>query len=266
VVGYTVNGGYLQVNIGAPGSTYLVAVAAKCVSGAGKLVIHPGGLEIKPLCNAASNLLLSNPTCKGFTASWNRDPCLEYTASFYSLYLRKQGSLSWNSYKIIPPIAPISPYYKVNFLGKGVVEEAYVRSIYDCTGYIALGAPSLLQTITTLSSGCRDEDQDNTVLIEPEEPAVQITSPDNSEILSLYPNPNGGQFQIDISRISHAEEQVRIEVMNVIGQTVLTYISSIKDGHTNEMINLPSTTASGTYFVRVTVGENVYTTKVNISK
>ena len=140
--------------------------------------------------------------------------------------------------------------------------EVYVRSIYSCTGYITIGPASSTQTITTQSAGCREEDE----TVTPDQPSTQVISSDNSEILSLYPNPNGGQFMIDISRLGNEEQPVRIEVMNLVGQTLLTSISTVTDGHSNEMINLPASAASGTYIVRVMVGKNVYTTKVNISK
>src|SRR6185436_7279325 len=260
VKSYTVTGGYFQLNVGAPGQTFLVAVASKCSSGGSDMVIFPGGITIKELCAATSNLVLSSPTCNGFTASWNRDNCLENTLSYYALSMRKVGALTWSSYNVTSPIAPISPYKKVNWLGKGVTMECFVRSIYQCNGYTTSGPASTIETISTLTSGCREEAEEQ---ITAEEPTIQIISADNSEMVSLYPNPNSGQFMIDISRLSNEEDQVKVEVMNLVGQTVLTNISTVTYGHLNEYINLPESTTTGTYFVRVTVGTNVYTTKVN---
>ncbi len=71
---------------------------------------------------------------------------------------------------------------------------------------------------------------------------------------------------VDISRTSNTAEQVRIEVLNLVGQTILTNISTVTDGHGNIIINMPESFAAGTYFVRVLSGDNVYTTKVNVSK
>src|SRR5205085_283806 len=138
----------------------------------------------------------------------------------------------------------------------------YVRSVYTCSGYVTLGPLSTIESTTTLSSGCRGEENE----VVADDPAAQLVSADNGEMVSLYPNPNSGQFTLDISRISMEEEQVRIEVMNLVGQTVVTHFASVNNGLMNESINLPKSVTSGTYFVRVTVGKNVYTSKVNISK
>ncbi len=148
-------------------------------------------------------------------------------------------------------------------MNKGAVIQCYVRSNYVCNGYIIQGPPSTTESITTLSAGCREEDES---LIQPEEPAAVITSADNTEAISLYPNPNGGQFRLDISRLNNEKAEVRIEVMNVLGQTILTRVSEAKDGFGNELITLPETASSGTYFVRVTAGNNVYSMKVDVSK
>ncbi len=262
VSGYTVTGGYFQINVGSSGQTYLVAVSSKCATSNSYLTIY-GTVTLKPLCDSIRNLVLSTPTCKGFMASWNRDICLENTVNNYGFYVRKQGTLGFSAYAVAPPIAPISPYYKVGFYSPGTIAEAYTRSIYQCSGYTTTGPPSTLETISTLTAGCRDEEGD---LLEPIEPTTQITSADNSEMIALYPNPTSGQFNLDVSRLSSEEAEMRIEVMNTVGQTVLTRISSVNHGFGNEIITMPGSSAAGTYFVRVTIGENVYTTKVNITK
>ncbi len=261
---YNVTGGNFQIHVGQPGQTFMVGVASWCTSGTrSDMVMYPGGITIKPLCNPISNLVLSNPTCSGFTGSWNREICSENQVSTYQFFMKRTGTLTWNSYPVSSPISPVSPYLKVNWLGKGYEMSCYVKANYVCNGYVIGGPSSTIQNITTLSAGCREEEQD---MLQPEIPSSQIISADNSEAISIYPNPNGGQFALDISRMSNDEVQVKIEVMNVLGQTVLTNISEIKDGHGNEIVTLPETTAAGTYFVRVTSGSNIYTAKVNVSR
>jgi len=260
---YNVSGGTFQVNVGQPGQTFSVGVASKCITGTSDMVMYPGGITIKPLCNPIGNLVLSNATCNGFTASWNREVCSENQVSTYQLFMKRVGTLTWNSYKVNSPIAPISPYLKVSWLGKGYVMDCYVKANYICNGYVLGGPASTIRQITTLSAGCREEEEN---VLEPETPSTQIISSDNSEAISIYPNPNNGQFTLDISRLSNETVEVRTEVMNVLGQTVLTNISEANNGHGNEIITLPASVSAGTYFVRVTVGGNVYTAMVNVSR
>ncbi len=260
---YNVTGNTFQVHVGQPGQTFMVGVASKCVTGTSDWVMYPGGITIKPLCNPIGNLVLSNPTCSGFTGSWNREICSENTVATYQFFMKRTGTLNWNSYPVNSQPSPFSPYLKVSWLGKGYEMSCYVKANYTCNGYVIGGPSSSVQTITTLSSGCREEEQN---ILTPETPSTQIISPDQSEAISIYPNPNSGQFQLDISRLSIDAVQVRVEVMNVLGQTVLTRISEAADGHGNENINLPESCTAGTYFVRVTVGSNVYTAKVNVNK
>jgi len=260
---YNVSGGTFQLHVGQPGQTFAVGVASKCASGTSDMVMYPGGITIKPLCNPISNLVLSNRTCYGFTASWNRDVCSDNQVSNYQFFMKKTGALTWNSYQVASQPSPFSPYLKVSWLGKGNEMSCYVKSNYTCNGYVIGGPSSTVEMITTLSSGCREEEEN---VLEPETPSTQIIAADNSEAISIYPNPNGGQFQLDISRLSNDAAEVRVEVMNVLGQTVLTRISEAADGHGNEIIYLPESCAAGTYFVRVTVGSNIYTAKVNVSR
>jgi hypothetical protein len=52
----------------------------------------------------------------------------------------------------------------------------------------------------------------------------------------------------------------------MLGQTVLTNLTSISGSHMSEYINLPNGTSAGTYIVRLTAGKNVYTAKIDISR
>ena len=70
---------------------------------------------------------------------------------------------------------------------------------------------------------------------------------------------------IDLNQTKTEEQSVRIEILNIMGQTLLTDFTTT-NGHLNEFINMPESIVTGTYFARVTVGSNVYTSKVSVSK
>jgi hypothetical protein len=206
---------------------------------------------------------LSNPTCHGFTASWNADECVSNSASGYDLYLRVAGTINYNSYGVGLPANGLSPSDVINWLSTGRTYQVFVRSIYNCNGFVTYGPVSQTLSINTLSSGCRDEE--DAPVTEQTTPAVQQTAPDNSEVMTIYPNPNNGQFEVALSSLNTDDREVRVEVMNMLGQTVVTHFSTIGGGQYNEQIKLPSV-AAGTYIVRVTVGKNTYTSKINVSK
>ncbi|HEY1644761.1 MAG TPA: T9SS type A sorting domain-containing protein, partial [Candidatus Saccharimonadales bacterium] len=260
---YVVSGGDFVINVGA-GQQYLVSADSKCGSTVSTLNLWHNQVTIKPTCNAPSNLVLSNPTCHGFTASWNADQCLSNTVSGYAFFMRQVGSINYNAYTVPLPSPGIGPHLVVNILPSGKNIQTFVQSIYSCGGSVTYGPASQIATITTLSGGCRDdEDVQQT---QESKPAVQQYSADNDEVFSLYPNPNTGEFTVDLSRLSNNTDEVRIEVMNMIGQTVITQITGISGGHMRQFINLPNGTAAGTYIVRLTAGKNVYTAKINVSK
>jgi hypothetical protein len=260
---YGISGTYFTINVPYSGDQYLIAAEAKCGGALSNLAIWPGNITVKPLCTSPTNLVLSNPTCNGFTASWNADQCQSNAAGGYDLYMRVKGTINFNSYGVALPANGIGPDKQITWATSGRTYDVFVRSLYNCNGFLTFGPPSQTLDITTKSAGCREEE---TPQPEENKPAVQQYSSDNQEVFSLYPNPNNGEFMVDLSRLSTEEDAVRIEVINMIGQTVITHLTTISGGYMNEFINLPTGTAAGTYFVRLTAGKNVYTSKINVSK
>ena len=115
------------------------------------------------------------------------------------------------------------------------------------------------------------------VIIDDEQPAINVLEKyikriENLQLVGTATDPLKG---IELIKNNGAEvafldiqmdEMTGIEVMNMLGQTVMTHLTQINGSQMSEYINLPQSTASGNYIVRVTVGKNVYTAKVNISK
>jgi hypothetical protein len=73
--------------------------------------------------------------------------------------------------------------------------------------------------------------------------------------IKLYPNPNTGRFTIEAKlSAQHAEKQASIEVLNNLGQLVYRGTLPVVGGEIKKEIQLENT-ASGTYFVRMNVGD-----------
>ena len=70
--------------------------------------------------------------------------------------------------------------------------------------------------------------------------------------LSLYPNPTMGQLIIDLQMEDGLNDKVKIEIVNVIGQTVLLENAEVVDGRMVYEIILSDDIAAGLLLVRVT--------------
>jgi len=80
--------------------------------------------------------------------------------------------------------------------------------------------------------------------------------------LQLYPNPNTGQFKISLNGISNGA--AKIEVINVLGETINTLNVQVNSNKLNQDINLQNI-PSGIYFVKIATTNKVYTARTVIS-
>lgn len=192
-------------------------------------------VSIKPPCPAISNLVLSNKTCYGFTASWNPDNCGGLGVN-YSVFV-KVGTGNWNGY------GASTNYLPMYWFNPSSSIQCYVRS-NACNN--AAGPASTIETVT-LPATCRVE------LVTDSTSQFNFGTPDEvvSAELNIYPNPNSGMFKINYLSASTEDHNVRLEVMNMLGQTIQTDIVEINSGILNYSMNTNSELASGIYFVRV---------------
>lgn len=208
---------------------------------------------VKSGCNKINNLVLSHVTCNGFTATWNVGDCgIAPGLTGYTVFT-KEGASQWNGYSNMTNVRTGSIW------NSGATILCYVRA-NSCNG--SFGPASDIQTITLLSGpGCREEDQQT------EENLFGKGVTNEFGTLSLFPNPNSGLFNMDLQISNMTAQDVRVEVVNMLGQAVLTQITSINDGHLTESVDLPENITSGSYMVRVIVGDKaIFNSQVNISK
>jgi hypothetical protein len=82
--------------------------------------------------------------------------------------------------------------------------------------------------------------------------------------MNVYPNPNNGKFTVAVEKGPNAQKEFKIELVNLIGQTVYSKKSEFTDG--KEEIELNDAFAQGIYILSVKQGENVTTKKLLINK
>ncbi|HTL82889.1 MAG TPA: T9SS type A sorting domain-containing protein [Bacteroidia bacterium] len=94
-----------------------------------------------------------------------------------------------------------------------------------------------------------------------------ISSSDNSQNVSTYPNPNNGRFDLEYDL--NTDATVHVEVFDIVGQTIYSENSERTSGHQVQPIDL-SLQPNGIYFIRCTIDTNGHintlTQKITISR
>jgi len=96
--------------------------------------------------------------------------------------------------------------------------------------------------------------------------SLQKADMEKSLVLGVYPNPNNGQFVINLHVDKSINTNVKIELVNMMWQTVYTENGSINNGRLKKNISMPSSLSQGIYMVKVTVTNKVYLVKLIYSK
>ena len=84
--------------------------------------------------------------------------------------------------------------------------------------------------------------------------------------VALYPNPNEGQFTIDLNSYDLSSSAISVDVYNVLGQVVYSELLTLNEGKLNNLIQLPSSVEDGLYNVRIKKGDYETFTKIVVSK
>jgi N-acetylneuraminic acid mutarotase len=88
---------------------------------------------------------------------------------------------------------------------------------------------------------------------------------EQSNSLTLYPNPVSQQFTLNIESGSTTNQAVSIYLLNVLGQTVYSS-QEIVNGELTKVITMPGTASSGWYVVRVVMSDEVMERKLMYQK
>jgi hypothetical protein len=84
--------------------------------------------------------------------------------------------------------------------------------------------------------------------------------------LTLHPNPSSGRFIINLHLLNNNSTKAKIELVNLLGQTVYTENGSINNGKLQQTVSMPSVAAHGMYIVRVIANNKVYQQKLIYTK
>jgi len=84
--------------------------------------------------------------------------------------------------------------------------------------------------------------------------------------MNIYPNPTTGKFTIDLEFNSEEYAEADIQVFNMTGQVVSDETTIVANGVLQKEIQLSDAAADGTYLVKVTVNDHVYSAQINYQK
>jgi hypothetical protein len=84
--------------------------------------------------------------------------------------------------------------------------------------------------------------------------------------MTLYPNPNNGEFNVLITSSNEEATPVMIEVINLMGQVVATSIAPEHYGISDIHISIPGGVASGVYILRARTNTTELTKKFIINR
>jgi hypothetical protein len=229
------------------GSVWEVSARSNCGATRGNYSA-PIIVNVKPACAQINNPVLSKITCYGATISWNADDCNGIGVSGYYLYIKKQTATAYSAY----PTGSTQNWKVVNWLAPNTAYDIYVRSA-ACNG--SLSAASQVLQFTTGGPGCREEEAESVEAVN-----------GNGEMINIFPNPTNGNFSVSVNSTDMNKQEVRIEVINALGQVMVTNVTNMTGGNIIEGIQLDNSAAAGVYFVRVHVGNNVYVNRLVLSR
>jgi len=97
--------------------------------------------------------------------------------------------------------------------------------------------------------------------------SISIANPgNNTKTLKLYPNPNKGQFVVELNISEKINANAKIQLIDMAGKTVQTENAEINSGALQKTINVSSALTKGIYMVRIIVNDKVYKTQLVYEK
>jgi hypothetical protein len=95
------------------------------------------------------------------------------------------------------------------------------------------------------------------------EPSDIAGNPTN---ITLHPNPSNGRFVINLRLSSNNSMKAKIELINMMGQTVYAENGSSANGKLQRTISISSSLARGMYIVKITANNKIYQEKLIYAK
>jgi hypothetical protein len=92
------------------------------------------------------------------------------------------------------------------------------------------------------------------------------TTLEETPVIHTYPNPNAGDFTVEMQADVMPGEVVTMDLINIAGQVVYTITPAQTNGYVRQNINLDSSTSPGMYIVRINAGKKFYTNKILVAR
>lgn len=104
-----------------------------------------------------------------------------------------------------------------------------------------------------------------------EKPVNELNSLENKEdsvLVNIYPNPNNGLFTLDINmqQVQIKNKEVKVEVVNAIGQIIYSKTISNTEGYISHHIELKGDILPGIYVLRIIVGDEIEKNRLMLIK
>jgi len=145
-----------------------------------------------------------------------------------------------------------SDYFRVNDDAETVFKAGVWIGLKN--GFHAKRGSSFHAYIGDIIDNCEYRETSDTYEQDNEDPGIE-NKKSNSEILSVYPNPNDGKFTTSFH--NNTEICIEIKVINMLGKTV----KDIEVFSNNAAIDI-SDYPKGIYFVKAKAGEQIFTEKI----
>ncbi len=84
--------------------------------------------------------------------------------------------------------------------------------------------------------------------------------------VKVYPNPSTGSFNVKMNTAHAPVDNIKMEVVNMVGQVVYSKKPVVENGFIKEKIELDRSFAAGLYVVQVKMGDASFNTKMLITK
>jgi len=232
---------------------------------------------VDSFCQGSNALLDANMTGSYLWSDGSTNQTLSVTAAgTYSVTVTDQNCISNSSTVVseilnaIPSYTDSSSYLTVVFTNTSQYATSYLWDFGDNTTSTVehpthiypwtTDSVKLYSVTLTAYNSCGDNEFINDGVRIGQ--AVSVTEIDLLSMISVYPNPNNGVFNV-VVKTDEATE-MSVEVLDVRGSLVYTNSFGTVNGEVNRSINLEGA-AQGIYFVKVTLnGETaVYRVSVN---
>ncbi|MFL6472718.1 MAG: T9SS type A sorting domain-containing protein, partial [Nitrososphaeraceae archaeon] len=197
-------------------------------------------------CSNATGLTTTNITSKSATLNWSASV---NPARWQVQYRKAISGATWTNIK------PAGSARSVNISSLTANQRYNWHIRAKCgTTWTAYSATLSFTTLSALQS---------TIQLSA---SAKNMANENITMLQLYPNPSKGQFVIDLHMGEKISVNAKIELIDMMGQTVYRETGSLSNGKLQRTISMPSSLSRGFYMVKVIVNDNVYVTKLILAK